>query len=35
MIVYTEDDTHVFREETYNDDGIISFFLEVNPASNK
>lgn len=35
MIVYTEDDTHVFREETYNDDGIISFFLDVNPASNK
>ena len=34
MIVYTENDTYVFRDETYNDDGIISFFLEVDSAIN-
>lgn len=31
MIVYTENDAYVFRDETYNDDGIISFFLEAEP----
>lgn len=32
MIVYSHYDTYVFRDETYNDEGIISFFLEVAPV---
>lgn len=34
MIVYCYNDTFVFRDQTYNDEGIISFFLEVDPMSN-
>lgn len=33
MIVYTENDAYVFRDYIYNDAGLISFFLEVNSAS--